>query len=36
LRGAPLTEFLGPNGPPLVSVDAVEPPQKPVPRRETA
>jgi predicted PurR-regulated permease PerM len=36
LRGAPLTEFLGPNGLPLVPVDATEPPQKPVPRRETA
>jgi predicted PurR-regulated permease PerM len=42
LRGRPLTEFLGPNGPSLVPVDVVEPadpaapPGKSAPRRETA
>jgi len=44
-RGRPLTEFLGPNGLPLVPIDMadpvdpvepVEPPRKPAPRRETA
>jgi predicted PurR-regulated permease PerM len=41
-RGQPLTEFLGPNGLPLVPIDMadpadpVEPPRKPAPRRETA
>ncbi len=43
LRGRPLTEFLGPNGQPLVPLDMAEsadpvepPPRKPAPRRETA
>jgi predicted PurR-regulated permease PerM len=42
LRGRPMTEFLGPNGQPLVPldmadpVDPVEPPRKPAPRRESA
>ena len=44
-RGRPLTEFLGPNGLPLVPIDMadpvdpvepVEPPRKPAPRLETA
>jgi len=42
LRGRPMTEFLGPNGLPLVPIDMadpedpVEPPRQPAPRRETA